>query len=390
MFTATALRSGSKSEQYADLAEQARGLLHGERDRIANAANFSALVFGALPDLNWVGFYFYDGNELVVGPFQGKPACVRIALGRGVCGTAAVVRQSQGVCDVEVNFPAISPAMRRRVRRSSCRSCRTTPCSAYSTWTAPYLRASTPPTAPAWNNWQGYSWDFAARRLNAASEWRWWTRTIADKVAAQKIRNVGTQVGRVAAPGRRAHAGGSDPGRGGRGVHEGQARRFQAEPEPALRARRRARGLPLGRFCPKGARPQLLLAEAESAEAANPIKTRWQKQVERRASAAAIPRYGDAVVMTPRRLYRTCATTRTAAAMRRTARTVREIVSISRGRAATLDDSTKSLAAFAEAASSGHFRVLDKLRVRQFALQLRAVESPSPTSTPRSWPRRCR
>ena len=104
MFTATALRSGSKSEQYADLAEQARGLLHGERDRIANAANFSALVFGALPDLNWAGFYFYDGTELVVGPFQGKPACVRIALGKGVCGTAAVVRQTQVVRDVE-EFP---------------------------------------------------------------------------------------------------------------------------------------------------------------------------------------------------------------------------------------------------------------------------------------------
>ena len=104
MFTATKLRSGSKSEQYADLAEQARGLLHGERDRIANAANFSALVFGALPDLNWAGFYFYDGSELVVGPFQGKPACVRIALGKGVCGTAAETRQTQVVRDVE-EFP---------------------------------------------------------------------------------------------------------------------------------------------------------------------------------------------------------------------------------------------------------------------------------------------
>ena len=88
MFQASSL-TGSKSEQYRDLVEQARGLLHGESNRIANAANFAALVWQAVPDINWCGFYLYDGTELVVGPFQGKPACVRIALGRGVCGTAA-------------------------------------------------------------------------------------------------------------------------------------------------------------------------------------------------------------------------------------------------------------------------------------------------------------
>jgi GAF domain-containing protein len=104
MFTAAALQSESKSEQYAELAEQARGLLHGERDRIANAANLAALVYGALPDLNWVGFYFFDGTELVVGPFQGKPACVRIALDKGVCGAAASTRQTQVVRDVHA-FP---------------------------------------------------------------------------------------------------------------------------------------------------------------------------------------------------------------------------------------------------------------------------------------------
>lgn len=97
---ASATLSGSKSEQYAQLLDQARGLLHGEHDRIANAANLSALVYHALPELNWVGFYFYDGRELVVGPFQGKPACVRIALGRGVCGTAAVTKQAQRIADV--------------------------------------------------------------------------------------------------------------------------------------------------------------------------------------------------------------------------------------------------------------------------------------------------
>ncbi|KGM53611.1 diguanylate cyclase [Lysobacter daejeonensis GH1-9] len=103
MFTSNSL-SGSKPEQYAQLAEQARALVHGERDRVANAANLSALVYQALPALNWVGFYFFDGTELVVGPFQGLPACVRIPLGKGVCGTAAQTRQTQRVEDVDA-FP---------------------------------------------------------------------------------------------------------------------------------------------------------------------------------------------------------------------------------------------------------------------------------------------
>ena len=98
-FSAISL-SGSKPEQYAQLLAQARALLHGERDRIANAANLSALVYQALPDLNWVGFYFYDGTELVVGPFQGLPACVRIPLDKGVCGAAARTRQTQRIEDV--------------------------------------------------------------------------------------------------------------------------------------------------------------------------------------------------------------------------------------------------------------------------------------------------
>ena len=90
----------SKHAQYAELLQQARGLLAGERELIANAANFAALVYHTLPALNWAGFYLFDGRELVVGPFQGKPACVRIALGRGVCGTAAQARQTQLVRDV--------------------------------------------------------------------------------------------------------------------------------------------------------------------------------------------------------------------------------------------------------------------------------------------------
>ncbi|MBS3896525.1 GAF domain-containing protein [Silanimonas sp.] len=102
-FTAITLE-GSKAEQYAQLVDQARGLMHGERDRTANAANLSALVYHALPELNWVGFYFFDGRELVVGPFQGLPACVRIAIGKGVCGTAAATRRTQVVPDVEA-FP---------------------------------------------------------------------------------------------------------------------------------------------------------------------------------------------------------------------------------------------------------------------------------------------
>jgi len=103
MFT-TQILSGSKPEQYAQLHEQARALLAGERDRIANAANISALVYHALPALNWAGFYFFDGRELVVGPFQGLPACVRIPLDKGVCGAAATTRQTQRVADVHA-FP---------------------------------------------------------------------------------------------------------------------------------------------------------------------------------------------------------------------------------------------------------------------------------------------
>ncbi|MFC7301960.1 GAF domain-containing protein [Cognatiluteimonas weifangensis] len=99
MFTLAPL-SGSKPEQYAQLLAQTRALLHGERDRIANAANLSALLWHGLPELNWCGFYLFDGIELVVGPFQGLPACVRIPLDKGVCGAAARTRQTQRVADV--------------------------------------------------------------------------------------------------------------------------------------------------------------------------------------------------------------------------------------------------------------------------------------------------
>ncbi|AWQ03287.1 GAF domain-containing protein [Bordetella bronchiseptica] len=104
MFDAAPISTVSKPVFYAELAAQARALLAGEHDRIANAANFSALVYQALPDINWAGFYFHDGQELVLGPFQGKPACVRIALSRGVCGAAASQRRTQVVPDVHA-FP---------------------------------------------------------------------------------------------------------------------------------------------------------------------------------------------------------------------------------------------------------------------------------------------
>lgn len=94
----------NKVETYELLVEQLKALLHGEKNLIANAANMSALVYDQLPELNWCGFYLFDGTELVLGPFQGKVACVRIALNRGVCGTAASTRQTQLVKDVH-SFP---------------------------------------------------------------------------------------------------------------------------------------------------------------------------------------------------------------------------------------------------------------------------------------------
>lgn len=96
--------TGNKPEQYAQLEAQAKALIHGETDRIANAANLAALIFHSLPGLNWVGFYFYDGRELVVGPFQGLPACIRIPLDKGVCGTAAHAQRTQRIDDVDT-FP---------------------------------------------------------------------------------------------------------------------------------------------------------------------------------------------------------------------------------------------------------------------------------------------
>ena len=104
MFALAPTNSASPAELLEGLQEQARALLQGERDPIANAANLASLIFHTLPELNWAGFYWMKGGELVLGPFQGKPACVRIALGRGVCGTAARERRTIVVPDVD-KFP---------------------------------------------------------------------------------------------------------------------------------------------------------------------------------------------------------------------------------------------------------------------------------------------
>jgi len=96
--------SGSPQEIYRELHLQARGLFERERDAVANAANLAALLYGGLADVNWAGFYFLKGDELVLGPFQGQPACVRIPVGRGVCGTAAQQRAAIIVPDVD-KFP---------------------------------------------------------------------------------------------------------------------------------------------------------------------------------------------------------------------------------------------------------------------------------------------
>ena len=94
----------TKAEQYASLARQARSLLSDEQDLVANAANMSSLLYHSLPDVSWAGFYILRGTELVLGPFQGKPACVRIPMGKGVCGVAAAACETILVPNVH-EFP---------------------------------------------------------------------------------------------------------------------------------------------------------------------------------------------------------------------------------------------------------------------------------------------
>jgi L-methionine (R)-S-oxide reductase len=102
--TVAAIAADSKAQFHAALHRQLAAVLHGERDWVANLAQTSALLMQLLPDLNWAGFYLRQGDELVLGPFQGKVACVRIPLGKGVCGTAAARRTTVVVPDVHA-FP---------------------------------------------------------------------------------------------------------------------------------------------------------------------------------------------------------------------------------------------------------------------------------------------
>jgi GAF domain-containing protein len=123
-FSAAPYDFSAPAAAYARLAGELQALIAGEADQIANLANAAALLFGALPDVNWAGFYLLRGTELVLGPFQGKPACVRIALGRGVCGAAALRRETLLVpdvhafadhiaCDAASRSEIVVPLMRR-------------------------------------------------------------------------------------------------------------------------------------------------------------------------------------------------------------------------------------------------------------------------------------
>jgi L-methionine (R)-S-oxide reductase len=98
------IAAGDKATLYRDLAAALEALIAGERDAVANMANAAALIWESLPDINWAGFYRNVGGELVLGPFQGRPACIRIPFGRGVCGAAAATRETQLVADVHA-FP---------------------------------------------------------------------------------------------------------------------------------------------------------------------------------------------------------------------------------------------------------------------------------------------
>ncbi len=104
MFTIQPIDTERKTEFYEELDKQLHALFEGESNALANLSNCAALLFHSMPDLNWLGFYLFFNNELVLGPFQGKPACVRISVGKGVCGTAAQKRETVVVDNVH-EFP---------------------------------------------------------------------------------------------------------------------------------------------------------------------------------------------------------------------------------------------------------------------------------------------
>lgn len=100
MFNIDSVRQDTKAHMYEDLIQFAEGLFYEERDAIANMSNLASLLYNILPEVNWAGFYLFKEEQLVLGPFHGKPACIRINLGKGVCGTAAETRKTQLVKDV--------------------------------------------------------------------------------------------------------------------------------------------------------------------------------------------------------------------------------------------------------------------------------------------------
>ena len=144
----------NKSELYQELRAQLTSLLKGEPDAIANAANTAALLYHSMPDVNWVGFYFLKGSDLVLGPFQGRPACVRIPLGKGVCGTAGERRVS-----MSTRFPDTSRVILRRCRSWWRHSLGVARSWAFLIWIARCSDASTKPTAPGARAWLKFIWN---------------------------------------------------------------------------------------------------------------------------------------------------------------------------------------------------------------------------------------
>ncbi len=151
MFAAEIDTTLPKGALYRDLAASLESVLTGETDGLANLANACALLAQALARINWCGFYLLRGEDLVLGPFQGKPACVRIPLGKGVCGTAAARREPLVVPDVNA-FPGHIACDAASRSRSSSRSWRTACCGASSTWTRPNPHASTRWTVRDWRS----------------------------------------------------------------------------------------------------------------------------------------------------------------------------------------------------------------------------------------------
>ena len=135
------IAADDKATLYRDLAQALEALIADEPDAVANMANAAALIWESLPDVNWVGFYRNVGGELVVGPFQGRPACIRIPFGQGVCGVAAKRARCNG-STTSMLSPATSPATPRRTARSSFRSSAKANSSPCSTSTARKRRGS--------------------------------------------------------------------------------------------------------------------------------------------------------------------------------------------------------------------------------------------------------